>query len=275
MVVLITGASSGIGEALAREYARRGFDLALCARRLDRIEALGRELGAQGRRVLPIACDVTRREDLDRAVAETRARLGRIDTVIANAGFGVAGAFEGLSAEDYRRQFETNIYGVLHTVWAALPALKESCGKLGLIGSVTSYISLPGNSAYAMSKAAVLALGDSLFHELKPSGVSVTLIHPGFVDSEIRKVDNTGALHPHAKEPIPGWLRMPSHVAARQIYCAIERRERERVVTVHGKIAVFIKRHFPSFFVWALSRSGLSARKEPAKETAQSRLPKE
>jgi len=127
-VVFITGASSGIGAALAREYARRGADLALAARRTDRLDALAAELSAQGRRALVLACDVTRDGELEAAVARTRDAFGRIDVVVANAGFGVVGPVERLRLEDYRRQFETNVFGVLRTVYATLATSSARAG---------------------------------------------------------------------------------------------------------------------------------------------------
>ncbi len=122
-VVFITGASSGIGAALAREFAREGADLALAARRLDRLETLAADLRTQGRRVIVLPCDVTRDHDLRSAVGATVSELGRVDVVVANAGFGVVGPLERLTLDDYRRQFETNVFGVLRTIFAGLPEL--------------------------------------------------------------------------------------------------------------------------------------------------------
>src|SRR5438309_116357 len=111
--VMITGASSGIGEALAREFARQGARLVLAARRTDRLKALSRELEAGGTRVIFYRCDVTKDGDLEHAVAMARSEIGPLNIVVANAGFGVVGLAERLTLEDYRRQFETNFYGVL------------------------------------------------------------------------------------------------------------------------------------------------------------------
>lgn len=241
-VVWITGASSGIGEALAREWRRRGARLVLSARRVERLEALARELGGvEWARVVP--CDVTRDGDCERAVAEAWAAFGRLDVAVANAGFGVAGAFELLGVEDFKRQFETNVYGVVRTAAAALPRLKESRGRLVIIGSVAGHIGIPGGAPYSMSKFAVRSLAQTLQSEWKEKGVSVTLISPGFVDSEIRQVDNSGLYHQEYRDPIPRWLRVPTPVAARAIVNAVDARALERVITGHGKLLVFVARH--------------------------------
>lgn len=262
-MVFITGASSGIGSALAREFASQGAAVALLARRAERLRTLAAEIRATGGHALAIPCDVTREGDLERAVALTVAGLGPIYVVVANAGFGVAGPFAKLRLDDYRRQIETNVFGVLRTGYATLDELVRSRGTLLIIGSVSAYISTPGSSPYAMSKYAIRAYAEALRGELAPHGVAVVLITPGFVDSEIRRVDNRGRLHPDAPDPIPAWLRMPTDLAARQIVRATARRRREKIVTLHGKLAVFLQRHAP-WLVHRLTRRGRLSRREPA-----------
>jgi short-subunit dehydrogenase len=261
-VVFITGASSGIGAALAREFASQGAAVALLARRAERLRALAAEIRVDGGHALAIPCDVTREGDLERAVALTVAGLGPIQVVVANAGFGVTGPFRKLRLDDYRRQFETNVFGVLRTVYATLDELMRSRGTLVIIGSVSGYISTPGSSPYAMSKYAVRAYAAALRTEMAPQGVAIVLITPGFVDSEIRRVDNRGRLHPDAPETVPAWLRMPTERAARQILRATARRRREKILTLHGKFAVFLQRHAP-WLVRRLTRRGRLSRREP------------
>ena len=136
-VVLITGASSGIGEELARQLGRAGAKLCLAARRTDLLEKVAQEITDSGaEKPLPIECDVTRDGDLERAVSATVARWGRLDIAIANAGFGVIGALKQLALEDYQRQFDTNVFGVLRTIYAALPELEKAKGNIAIIGSV-------------------------------------------------------------------------------------------------------------------------------------------
>ncbi len=251
--IFITGASAGIGASLARRAYRDGASLTLTARRLDRLSALVKEFDPTGTRAIAVQADVTRDGDLEEARARAREAFGGIDIVIANAGFGVSGKLEDLTLDDYRRQFETNVFGVLRTVYATLPELTRSRGTLALLGSVATYASPPGSSAYNMSKAAIHALAATLRAELRPKGIGVVLLSPGFVESEIRVVDNEGHLREGASDPVPSWLVMPSDKAACQILDAIVRRERERVITVHGKIAASLGRHTPGLLDAALS----------------------
>jgi short-subunit dehydrogenase len=244
--VLITGASSGIGAALAREYARRGAQLLLLARRTERLQVLAEELRASGTRVWVIAGDVTVAGDVTRAIAAAQTAGLTIDVVIANAGFSVSGTLQMLTLADYRYQYETNVFGVLRTVYETLDALRASGGRLVIMGSVAGHAAAPGASAYASSKFAVRALADSLRGDLGREGIGVTLISPGFVDSDIRRTDNRGALHAHAPDPIPEWVRMRAGKAARKMINAIESGRAELVVTLHGKLIVFFARHFPA-----------------------------
>jgi short-subunit dehydrogenase len=241
-VVLVTGASSGIGEALARDWARRGVRLALLARRKDRLDALAAECRVQ---CVTFECDVTSDEQVERAVNGTLREFGRIDTVVANAGFGVMGTVDRLRIEDFRRQFETNVFGVLRTVKATLEALRSARGRLAIVGSVSGFVAMPGTAAYAMSKFAVRALCDSLHGELAPDGISVTHVVPGFVESEMRLKSRKGELPEGRKDPIPPFLVMPAPKAARQIVDAIEARRPEVVITRTGKVATFVSRHAP------------------------------
>jgi NAD(P)-dependent dehydrogenase (short-subunit alcohol dehydrogenase family) len=190
-------------------------------------------------------CDVTRDGDLEAAVAQARETFGRIDHVIANAGFGVIGPFGKLALDDYRRQFETNVFGVLRTAMATREHLMATRGCLAIVGSVNGYVPFPGSSPYCMSKSAAHMLASVLWHELRPHGVGVVLIAPGFVKSEIRQVDNLGVRHPHARDRIPSWLSGSSEAAARQILLAVRRRQRVKTITGHARIAVFLQRHFP------------------------------
>lgn len=266
-VVFITGASSGIGEALSREFAARGAAVALGARREDRLEALCADLVRKGGKALPLRCDVTVDGDVEAAAERIRTEFGGIDVVVANAGFGVVGRVDRLTLDDYRRQFETNVFGVLRTVQATAADVKARRGSFALMGSVAAYVSSPGGSPYQMSKAAIRSLGEAMWAEMARDGVSVTTIHPGYVDSEIRKLDNRGTLRPNAKDPVPAWLMMPADAAARRMVNAIACRRREVIITGHGKAAVLAARAFPCLLALALKAGAGSARARKARKT--------
>jgi short-subunit dehydrogenase len=245
-VVLITGASSGIGEELALQLAQAGAKLTLAARRIELLEALVQKIASAGSaKPLAVACDVTRDGDLERAVAESVRQWGKLDVAIANAGFGVVGPLKKLSLEDYRRQFETNVFGVLRTIYAALPEIERRKGSIVIMGSISGWGAAPGTSPYAMSKFALRALANSVAPELERCGVKVTLISPGFVASNIRRIDNRGKFHPGAKEPVPAWLVMDTGKAVRQMLRAVARGRREAIITGHGKILVALERLAP------------------------------
>jgi short-subunit dehydrogenase len=242
-IVLITGASAGIGAGLARELATRGAHLVLTARRTDRLEALAAELRVHGVQVLCVGADVTRDGDLEHAVARATAELGGLDVAVANAGFGLDGPLVNLTIADMRRQFETNFFGVLRTFYATRAALIPRRGVLAMVGSVSGFISLPGSVAYSASKFAVRALAEGLRAELHQDGVAVVHLVPGFIESDIRRIDNQGELHENARDPVPRWLQMPVAEAARQIADAIDERRAQKVITRHGQLAVALSRH--------------------------------
>ena len=260
--VLITGASSGIGAGLARELAQRGFRVALVARRLDQLESLAAELNTSGPRATAHKADVSVDGEIGRVVAELAAQNVVPSIVIANAGFGIVGKAQDLTLADYRRQLETNVFGVLRTLKESVDALRQSKGRFVIMGSVAGHISAPGGSPYAMSKFAVRALAEALHGDLRSIGASCTLISPGFVDSDIRRVDNRGGLHPEAKDPIPEWLRMKTDKAARVMVRGILRGKREVIVTFHGKVMIFMARHLHRLTRYLLLRS-YRARPEP------------
>lgn len=241
-VALITGASSGIGKALAFEYANKGYRVILLARNYERIYRFKQQIGESA---LAIQADVTDRSSLDLAVNQAINTFGQIDLVVANAGIAVYGKAESLQIEDYKRQFETNIYGVLNTLHAALPSLEKSKGQFAILGSAYSYITTPAMSPYTMSKFAVRALAESLQPELKSKKIAVTLICPGLIESEMRLTNLDGTKNLQAEEPAPQFLVMKADVAAKKIKKAIDQKKRVIFITNHAKFAVFMRTYFP------------------------------
>jgi NADP-dependent 3-hydroxy acid dehydrogenase YdfG len=176
-VFVITGASSGIGEATARHAAQAGYRVVLAARSADRIEALAAELGG-----LAVPTDVTRWEDNEALIARATAEYGRVDVVFANAGFGGARGWLKGEPEEWRSMVLTNVLGPAYTVRAAIPALTESRGHVLITSSVAGRRALPG-SFYSVTKHAVTAMAEALRQDLNDTGIRVTSIEPGMVDT--------------------------------------------------------------------------------------------
>lgn len=250
-VVWITGASSGIGKEMALQFAHQGARVAISARREDRLQQLVKEIEKLGSRCLAIKCDVSKEEEVENAVNNVISEFGKLDIAVANAGFGVGGKIESLSAADWRRQLDVNVVGLTSTIKYSLPHLRNSKGRIVLMGSIAAMISSPQSAAYSASKAAVRSIGQVLAMELNGSGVSSISIHPGFIESEIGKVDKDGVYHEDWVDKRPGKLMWPVDKAVRKMLKGIKKRKREIVITGHGKVLGFFGRYFPSLVHWA------------------------
>jgi NADP-dependent 3-hydroxy acid dehydrogenase YdfG len=180
-VFLITGASSGIGAATARDAARAGYRLVLGARSQDRLDALAAELGGRDK-ALAVRCDVTEWEDNERIVAAALEAFGRVDVVFANAGFGAKRGWLEETPEFWRSMVLTNVLGPAYTARAAIGALKQSRGHLLLTSSLAGRRALPG-SLYSATKHAVTAMAEALRQDLDGTGIRVTSVEPGMVDT--------------------------------------------------------------------------------------------
>jgi len=180
-VLLITGASSGIGAATARHAVAEGWRVVLAARTLARLQALAQELGGPSR-AIAVRCDVSDWEQQQRMVAAALHAYGRIDAAFANAGFGGPRGFLNDTVEHWREMVLTNVYGAALTVRATIPALTQSRGHLLLTSSVAGRRALPG-SLYSVTKFAVTGMGEAVRRDLHGTGVRVTLIEPGLTDT--------------------------------------------------------------------------------------------
>jgi len=234
-VVWITGASSGIGKAMAFEWARLGYKVVLSARRKELLEEIALGINNSGGEALVVPVDILEERSIENAVQSIITTWGRLDVAVANAGFGVFGSIDSLTAKDWNRQLQGNVTGLALTVKYALPYLKQNQGRIGLVGSVGAYLPNPNVGAYGASKAAVNSIGLTLQVELMGTGVSCTTIHPGFVVSEIARIDNEGVWHPERADPRPANLMWPADKAAKVITKAIIKRKRNYVFTTTGE----------------------------------------
>jgi len=217
-VAVITGASSGIGWALAKELAKHGAKLGLVARRLDRLEALAGEIRQAGTSatIALAAADVAEREQTLEAFRAIRDQIGPVDLLIANAGVGAPTLLNPVNIDQVERMFRVNLFGVVYCIEAVLPEMLErGQGHISAVSSLSAYKGLPGESAYCASKAAVNTYMEGLRIQLRPYNIAVTTICPGFVKTAMTE---------------PFDFKMPfvmdADVAARRIVRALRRRRK-------------------------------------------------
>jgi NADP-dependent 3-hydroxy acid dehydrogenase YdfG len=179
-VLVITGASTGIGAATARAAVADGFSVVLAARSEEKLAALAGEIGDD--RALAVPTDVTVWEDNERLIDAATDRFGRVDVVFANAGFGAARGWLKETPQHWREMVLTNVLGAAYTLRAAIPAVKETKGHLLVTGSVAGRRALPG-SLYSCTKWAVTGMGEAVRADLNDTGVRVTVVEPGMVDT--------------------------------------------------------------------------------------------
>ena len=175
---LVTGGSSGIGLAIARMLREEGYDLTLAARRIERLEAAGRELGAE-----IVAADVTREDDCLRIVDAHRERWGGLDVLVNSAGVGIGGNLADLPTKHWDLQLNVNLRAAFVVTREALPLLREARGYVVNLASIAGTTAVPGLAAYGASKAALISFGRSLAREEEEHGIRVTALCPGFVDT--------------------------------------------------------------------------------------------
>ena len=232
-VAVVTGASSGIGWALARELARQGCKVGLTARRAEQLAQLAGEIEKGGGVAACAAADVAEREQVQKAVAALREQLGPIDLMIANAGVGAPTSLDPLNVGDVEKMFQVNVLGMVYAIEAVLPEmLQRKRGHLAGVSSLAAYKGLPGESAYCASKAAVNAYLEGLRIQLRSHGIHVTTICPGFVKTPMTAINN---FH------MP-WLMEPDD-AARRIVRALK--ARRKVYNFPWQLSILMK-----LFAW-------------------------
>jgi NAD(P)-dependent dehydrogenase (short-subunit alcohol dehydrogenase family) len=241
-VVVITGASRGIGAELARQLASLGAQLTLAARDTAALEAVATECRQLGAPVLVVPTDVARESDCRALIEQTVTRFGRLDTLVCNAGATMwARVDEIRNLAMLERIMAVNYMGAVYCTAYALPHLQASRGRIVGIASLTGLTGVPTRSGYAASKHAMRGFFDSLRIELDDSGVTVTMIYPGFVATGIRENATGPDGRPVGIDPLDPDRVMSVGECARQIIVAIRRRSRDLVMTPTGKLAQLLK----------------------------------
>ncbi len=244
-VVIITGASSGIGMACSREFAARGFSVVLAARSYGQIEDLSIQLESEGLDAFAVKTDVTKEADCRNLIDAAIARYGRIDVFVNNAGISMRATFDEVDLQVLKKLMDVNFWGTVYCTKYALPHLLESGGSLVGISSIAGYQGLPGRTGYSASKFAMQGFLESIRTENMEKGLHVLIAAPGFTSSNIRKSALTSKGTEQGSSPRTEEKMMPAEKVAVYIYDAVMNRKRTLVLTFAGKLAVLIKKLSP------------------------------
>lgn len=244
-VVIVTGASQGIGHALVRELAARGPRLVLAARDASRLEEVAAECRGLGAQTLVVPTDVTDQAQCNALVDRTLEHWGSLDVLVNNAGAGMMGRFEDFTdLSGYEALMRLNYLSAVFLTHRALPALRRSKGLVVAVASLTALTGVPTRTAYAATKHAMLGFFDSLRIELLGSGVDVTVVCPDFVVSQIHR----RAIGPDGQplgKPIQESKIMSAEMCARQIVGAMEARRRLAILSLRGRLGRFVRLFAP------------------------------
>lgn len=246
-IILITGATSGIGLALAKEFGMHGSRISFTGRDVDRLENTKVELQSLGIECIGIQADAALETDQRKAVAQTINHYGRLDVLINNAGISMRALFKDLDLEVIRRVMETNFFGTVYATKAALPYILKSKGSIVGISSIAGYKGLPGRTGYSASKFAIMGFLESLEIELLKKDVHILIASPGFTSSRIRENSLTKNGEAQGISPRDEEKMMRSEEVAAVIYTAVKNRKRSVIMTAQGKFTVWLNKFFPSF----------------------------
>lgn len=251
-VTVVTGASSGIGRSLARRLAAGGDPVGLLARRGELLDELAAEIEAAGGRALAVPCDVTDGEQVKAALARVEAELGPVERLVANAGGGEPTHVDGFGAAHVKAVLELNVMGTANCIEAVLPGMLErGSGHLVAMSSLAAYRGLPSGAAYSAAKAALTNLMESLRIDLRPRGIDVTVLLPGFVRTKPKNAKK-------AKKNKP--FRLDLEAATRRMERAIRaRRSRDAFPLPMVALAGFGRLLPATFYDWLLSGRGRRA----------------
>jgi short-subunit dehydrogenase len=252
-VILITGASSGIGEASARLFAQKGYRVVLAARRMERLQSLAEEIQSAGGEALPVATDVTQLDQLENLVSTAIQEYGQIDVLLNNAGFGHMNWLEKMDPQrDIESQLQVNLHGVIHTTRLVLPhMLARRQGHIINMASIAALIATPTYSIYAATKFGLKGFTEGLRREVGAMGIHVSGIYPGGVATEF--ADHTGR-KPGTKITTPKAIKLSSEDVAQTVWRVVQRPRRSVVIPRIMLPAVWLNTLFPGLVDWGIGR---------------------
>ena len=245
IVVAITGATSGIGKALALQYLAMGARVSVCGRSMKTLQELDDEVKSEN--FMGVQADVSVREQAENFVHTTIRHFGRLDVLINNAGISMRALVEDVDVDVLHQLMNVNYWGMVYCTKAAIPAIKENKGSIVGISSIAGYKGLPGRCAYSSSKFAMQGFLESLRIELLKTGVNVMWVSPGFTASNIRNTALAADGKSQKETPLNEDKLMSAEECAEHIIKAVNHRKRTLVMTFQGKMLVFLNKFFPKW----------------------------
>lgn len=247
-VVVITGASSGIGFACAEAFAEKGSKVVLSARSEEKLnKALELLKSKYHQNIIAVTCDVSNENDCKKLIDKTIETFNSIDILINNAGISMRAIFNDLEISVFKQVMAINFWGAVYCTKYALPYLLKSKGSVVGVSSIAGYVGLPARTAYSASKYALQGFLDALRTENRKKGLHVLVACPGYTASNIRNSALTADGKQQGESPRDEDKMMQPEEVAKHIYNAVEKRKRTIVLTTEGKLAVFLSKFFPSF----------------------------
>jgi short-subunit dehydrogenase len=246
-VVIITGASSGIGEACAIAFAKRGANVVIAARNQEKLKVVGEQIRKIGVEVLEVKCDVSIQEDCEKLIAQTISKYGKLDVLINNAGISMRAIFNETQVDVIKKVMDVNFWGTVYCTKYALPYLLKAKGSVVGVSSIAGYIGLPARTGYSASKYAMQGFLDALRTENLKTGLHVLVTCPGFTASNIRNTALASDGSQQGESPRDEAKMMTAEEVANRILSGVIKRKRTMVFTTEGKMAVFLNKLFPKF----------------------------
>lgn len=246
-VIIITGSSSGIGRACAAAFAKEGASVVVCARNSEKLKTAEDELKKITKNILAVQCDVSKEEDCKKLVDETVKKFGKVDILINNAGLSMRALFEETDLAVLKKLMDINFWGTVYCSKYALSYLLKTKGSLVGVSSVAGKKGLPGRSGYSASKFAMEGFLETLRTENLKNNLHVLVVCPGFTASNIRNaaLSKNGTMQ--GESPLDEQSIMSAEEVAQRILKAVKKRKRDLVITVDGKLTVFLNKFFPAW----------------------------
>jgi short-subunit dehydrogenase len=264
-VVIVTGASSGIGEATAREFARNGSKVILAARSVDRLSEIVKELISGNFSATYIRTDVSKEDDCRNLIEKTIELYGTIDILISNAGVSMRATFLETELKVLHRLMNVNFWGTVYCTKYALPYLIKSNGSLVGVSSVAGFHGLPGRTGYSASKFAMHGFLETIRIENLKNGLHVMIIAPGFTSTEIRKHALLADGSEQGESPRDEHELMPPEYVAKWVLKGIRKKKRNKLLTWDGRLTALFQRIFPDFVDWVYYREMSKEHRSPLK----------